>query len=165
MDREFSLTKYLNNGIENIVKGAVKASFQNPRETTFIMKFILASRKASKKRETFESLGQHIPPFLISSITNSCNLFCKGCYARANKTCSEEVNKKQMTIAQLGNIFKQAEELGVSFILLAGGETLMRKAVIEKACQTRNIIFPIFTNGTMVNGVCVVMEQKTAIRM
>jgi len=132
------------------MKGIVKASFLNPKETVFIMKYILANEKATKKRETFEANGQHIPPFLISSITSSCNLFCKGCYARANKSCSEEVNKKQMTSDQWEDIFKQAKTLGVSFILIAGGEPLMRKDVIEKASQTQEIIFPIFTNGTMV---------------
>ena len=151
MDIEFSLTNYLNNGVDNIVKGALKASFQNPKETAFIMKYMLASKKAAKKRETFKAKGQHIPPFLISSITSSCNLFCTGCYARANKSCNEEVNKKQMTSAQWKDIFKQAKELGVSFILLAGGEPLMRKDVIEKASQTKEIIFPIFTNGTMLD--------------
>lgn len=55
-----------------------------------------------------------------------------------------------MTSAQWEDIFKQAKALGVSFILLAGGEPLMRKDVIEKASQTEEIIFPIFTNGTMV---------------
>jgi hypothetical protein len=50
MDIEFNLTNYLNNGVENIVKGAVKASFQNPKETAFIMKYILASKKAAKKK-------------------------------------------------------------------------------------------------------------------
>lgn len=149
MDIKFSLTNYLNNGVDNIVKGVVKASFQNPKETAFIMKYMLTSKKATKKREVLEAKGQHVPPFLISSITSSCNLFCTGCYARANNSCSEEVNKKQMTSDQWEDVFKQAKALGVSFILLAGGEPLMRKDVIEKASQTKEIIFPIFTNGTM----------------
>jgi len=149
MDTEFNLNNYLNDGVDNIVKGALKASLHNPKETAFIMKYMLASKKATKIREKFKASGQHIPPFLISSITNSCNLFCTGCYARANKSCNEEVNKKQMTSAQWEDIFKQAKELGVSFILLAGGEPLLRKDVIEKASQIKEIIFPIFTNGTM----------------
>lgn len=151
MGTEFSLVNYLNEGVESIVKSAMKASFQNPKETTFIMKYILENKKATKKRKTFEAKGQHIPPFLISSITSSCNLFCKGCYARANNSCSEKSNKEQVTNDQWEDIFKQAKELGVSFILLAGGEPLMRRAVIEKASQIKEIIFPIFTNGTMLD--------------
>ncbi len=151
MGTEFSLVNYLNEGVESIVKGAMKASFQNPKEAKFFMKYILESKKAAKKRKTFEEKGQHIPPFLISSITSSCNLFCKGCYARANNSCGEKSNKEQMTSDQWEDIFKQAKELGISFILLAGGEPLMRKDVLEKASQIKEIIFPIFTNGTIID--------------
>lgn len=151
MGTEFSLVNYLNEGVESIVKGAMKASFQNPKEAKFIMKYILESKRAAKKRKTFEEKGLHILPFLISSITSSCNLFCKGCYARANNTCGEKSNKDQMTSDQWEDIFKQGKELGISFILLAGGEPLMRKEVIEKASQIKEIIFPIFTNGTIID--------------
>ncbi len=151
MGTEFSLVNYLNEGVESIVKGAMKASFQNPKESKFIMKYILESKKAAKRRKNFEEKGQHIPPFLISSITSSCNLFCKGCYARANNTCGEKSNKDQMTSDQWEDVFKQGKELGISFILLAGGEPLMRKDVIEKASQIKEIIFPIFTNGTILD--------------
>ena len=60
------------------------------------------------------------------------------------------VNEEQMTSAQWEDIFKQAKALGVSFILLSGGEPLMRKDVIEKASQTKEVIFPVFTNGTLI---------------
>ncbi len=151
MGTRFSLVNYLNEGVESIVKGAMKASFQNPKESKFIMKYIVESKKAAKRRKNFEEKGQHIPPFLISSITSSCNLFCKGCYARANNSCGEKSNKEQMTSDQWEDIFKQGKELGISFILLAGGEPLMRKDVIEKASQIKEIIFPIFTNGTILD--------------
>ena len=45
-------------------------------------------------------------------------------------------------------IFQEAEDLGVSFILLAGGEPMLRWDVIESAGKMKNIMFPVFTNGT-----------------
>ncbi|MFZ7120284.1 MAG: radical SAM/SPASM domain-containing protein [Eubacteriaceae bacterium] len=150
MSSEFSLSKYLNNGIENIIKGIVKASFKNPKETAFIAKYALASKESKKKREYFEKKGENIPGFLISSITNSCNLFCKGCYARANQSSGEDYKKQQLSSERWKTIFQEAKEIGISFILLAGGEPLMRREVIEKASEVKEIIFPIFTNGTMV---------------
>ena len=48
-------------------------------------------------------------------------------------------------------IFDVANELGISFILLAGGEPLLRKDVIELSANYKNIVFPIFANGTFVN--------------
>jgi len=56
-----------------------------------------------------------------------------------------------MSCEQWERIFKEARELGVAFVLLAGGEPLMRKEVIEKAALFNEIIFPIFTNGTMID--------------
>ena len=45
-------------------------------------------------------------------------------------------------------LFEEADELGISFILLAGGEPMLRRDVIEAAAKKSNILFPIFTNGT-----------------
>jgi len=149
VEDNFNLSEYMSNGIENVVKGVVKASLKNPKETSFVFKYALSSKEAKKKREKFESEGEHIPAFLISSITSSCNLFCKGCYARANKSCGENPQNKQMSTQRWEELFKEAKGLGISFILLAGGEPLLRKDVIEKAAEHKEIIFPIFTNGTM----------------
>lgn len=149
MNSEFDLSEYMSNGIENIIKGIVKASFKSPKETAFVLKYILASKEAKSRRESFLIKGENVPAFLISSITSNCNLFCKGCYARENKSCGEGFQKQQLSIERWESIFKEAREIGISFILLAGGEPLMRRDVIEKAAEVKEIIFPIFTNGTM----------------
>lgn len=149
MNSDFNLSEYMNKGIENVVRGILKASFKNPKETAFVLKYVLSSKEAKKKRERFERKGESVPAFLISSITSSCNLFCKGCYARKFNSCGEEVQKQQLSTERWESIFMEAKEMGVSFVLLAGGEPLMRKDVIEKAAKVKEIIFPIFTNGIM----------------
>jgi MoaA/NifB/PqqE/SkfB family radical SAM enzyme len=50
-----------------------------------------------------------------------------------------------------GRVFDQAKELGVSFILLAGGEPLLRRDILDEAADRPELIFPVFTNGTMIN--------------
>lgn len=152
MNLEFNLEEYLSNGVENIIKGAVKASLKNPKESAFIAKFMLEIRKSRKIRQKQEAAGEHIPPFLIASITNSCNLHCKGCYARANKSCTDKGTDNQLTEKEWDFIFKEAGEIGISFILLAGGEPMLRKEVIQTAAKYKNIVFPMFTNGTMLDG-------------
>ena len=47
--------------------------------------------------------------------------------------------------------FNEAEELGISFILLAGGEPMLCRDIIEAAGKQQNILFPIFTNGTFID--------------
>jgi len=145
-----NLTEYMENAIDNIVTNSIKAAFHNPKETAFLLKYVLAQRSARAARATYEKKSQHIPPFLIASITTTCNLFCKGCYARANKSCGEQLQQNQLSCERWGELFGEAEQLGISFILLAGGEPLMRRDVIDKAAKHKSIIFPIFTNGTMI---------------
>ena len=151
MNEEFNLEEYLSHGVENIVKSAMKASLKNPKESLFIAKYALSSREARKIRVNHEKIGEHIPPFLIASITSSCNLHCVGCYARANQSCGDKAVDNELTEAEWRKIFLEGSELGIGFILLAGGEPFMRQDVIETAAEFKNIIFPIFTNGTMIN--------------
>ena len=57
----------------------------------------------------------------------------------------------QLSDSEWEDVFRQSKELGISFIVLAGGEPLLREDVINKATNFPEILFPIFTNGTMLN--------------
>lgn len=151
MDNDFDIQKYLADGAKAIVKDAIRASIKNPKESLFLLKFSKHAQKATEIRQKYDKNGQNIPAFLIASITSSCNLHCSGCYSRANNACSDDVPSNQLTDKEWENIFKQAKELGISFIVLAGGEPLLREDVISKASEFPEILFPIFTNGTMIN--------------
>ncbi|WP_167957403.1 radical SAM protein [Anaerosporobacter faecicola] len=146
---EINLGEYLYGGIEKIIKGAMRTTLRNPRETVFLGGFAKSAKKASKIRKRYEEEQIHVPAFLIASITTKCNLHCAGCYARANHSCFDAEKQGQMTGEEWGHVFSQAKDMGVSFILLAGGEPFLRKDVLEKATLHKEIIFPIFTNGTM----------------
>ncbi|MGN0592231.1 MAG: radical SAM protein [Ruminococcus sp.] len=151
MKENINIQEYMTAGVENIIRDLAKASLTNPAQSIFMAKFAIASKKASAKRRAAEMSGEHIPTFLIASITSSCNLHCAGCYARAVHSCSDAVCECQLSADEWDRIFEQADELGISFILLAGGEPLMRDDVIEKAGSRQNILFPIFTNGTLMD--------------
>ena len=147
----FNLQNYLAEGAEIIVKDAIKASLKNPKESLFLARFAKHTRSASKIRQEYGRKGQNIPIFLIASITSSCNLHCTGCYSRANNSCSDDAPINQLSAEEWEDIFNQAKDLGISFIVLAGGEPMIREDVIVKASQFDEILFPIFTNGTMLN--------------
>ncbi len=146
--KEFDIQEYMTRGVERVVSDAIKATLKNPKESAYMARFALASKAASKKRAKLEAEGEHIPPFLIASITSSCNLHCAGCYSRCNNATEDTEPVQQLSDEEWLKIFNDADELGVSFILLAGGEPLLRKGVIEAAGKKQNILFPIFTNGT-----------------
>jgi MoaA/NifB/PqqE/SkfB family radical SAM enzyme len=144
-----NFAEYLSDGVESIVKQALKSAVKNPLETAFILKYANASHRAAKKRLLSEEGGVHVPPFLIASISAQCNLFCAGCYARANGSCGDTAQRGQLSDGEWERVFREAEELGISFILLAGGEPFLRKNVLKAASGYPDIVFPVFTNGTV----------------
>ena len=151
MTEAFDIQSYMTHGVERVVSDAVKATLKNPRQSAFMAKFAMASRKASEKRAKFREKGENIPPFLIGSITSRCNLHCAGCYSRRSLATNDAAPVRQLSDGEWETIFEEADDLGISFILLAGGEPLLRRGVIEAAGKVRNIAFPIFTNGTFMD--------------
>ncbi|MBR3000392.1 MAG: radical SAM protein [Oscillospiraceae bacterium] len=151
MDTNFDLQEYLTKGVEGVIADAVKATLKNPRESAFMLKFAAASKAASKRRRKLEDAGEHVPSFLIASITSKCNLHCASCYSRCNHATVDAEPVSQLTDEEWLRIFDEADELGISFILLAGGEPMLRRDIIEAAGKKQNIMFPIFTNGTFMD--------------
>lgn len=159
-DREFQLGEYLSDNIEKLVRDIIKGTLGNPRESAFMARFALSSRAASKKRAAASENAEDIPPFLIASITSSCNLHCAGCYSRHNHACSDSAPENQLSAEEWKKIFFEAKELGISFVLLAGGAPLIRRDVIEAAGEVPEIMFPVFTNGTLFNDEYIMLFDK-----
>ncbi len=151
MEKGFDIQEYMTRGVERVVADSVRATLRNPRGSAFMLGFAKVSAEASKRRRIAEEAGEHIPPFLIASITSKCNLHCAGCYSRCNHATTDTEPVAQLTDEEWGAVFTEAEDLGISFILLAGGEPMIRRDVIEAAGQRKNILFPIFTNGTFMD--------------
>ena len=150
-NEEFDIQAYMTKAVEKLVADAIKATLKNPRQSLFMAKFAAASRAASQKRREAEDAGEHVPPFLIASITSKCNLHCAGCYSRCNNATVDSEPVRQLTSEEWLRIFEEADEMGISFILLAGGEPMLRRDIIEAAGKRQNILFPIFTNGTFMD--------------
>lgn len=151
MKENFDLQKHIEHGVETIVSDALKATLRNPKESAFLLKFAADSRRASKRRMELEKNGEHVPGFLIASVTSSCNLHCAGCYSRCIETTKDETPVDQLSGEDWLAIFQEARSLGISFILIAGGEPLLRRDIIEAAGSVPEILFPIFTNGTFLD--------------
>ena len=151
MPEKIDLEEHIAKGVERIVTDAIRASLKDPRESAFLLRFAAASRRATKTRKKLADKGEHIPSFLIASITSSCNLHCAGCYSRCSEATTDSEPVRQLSGEEWASVFRQARELGVSFILLAGGEPMLRRDVIEAAGAMQDLLFPIFTNGTFLN--------------
>ncbi len=60
---------------------------------------------------------------------------------------------KELSVERLRRIMEEAKELGISIALIAGGEPLTRPEILELCGAFPEIIFPLFTNGLLIQGV------------
>lgn len=149
MNETFNLDGYLSEGIRILANNILRATLSNPREAAFALRYAAAAKAAERRRARVAAEGGHAPSFLIASIANRCNLSCSGCYARANEGRPDVMRALPLSAARWAELFAEARDLGVSAVLLAGGEPLTRRDVIEAAAAADDLLFPIFTNGTM----------------
>ena len=145
------LKQYMNKSIRGIMGKAMRGMLTNPREARFALRMQLAfARSERRRRELSAREGVDVPPFLIASIATTCNLHCKGCYARQAGIASDSPGRETLTAAQWRSVMDQAAGMGVNFCLVAGGEPLTRHDVLLQLAEVEDIIFPVFTNGTMI---------------
>ena len=110
---KMDLSAYLAESIRNIMAKAYLNVLSNPRETRFVARMQRVMGKAERRRkELLESEGLEVPPFLIASIATTCNLQCKGCYARKNGIAGDTPTKISLTPEQWHAIFSDARALG-----------------------------------------------------
>jgi len=138
----------LNESIRGLFKDALQISLNDPGMILFLKRTIKWQAQAARVRAAWKEEGVHVPAFMIASITNRCNLCCAGCYARAHHRPLEA----EMDGAKLRSVIAEADELGISIILLAGGEPLARPEILDITRDFPQIIFPLFTNGLLLDG-------------
>ncbi len=146
----------LNKSINAFLKDALGVVYRNPARLIFVFRTILWQRKAARKRIEYEKQGLQVPPYMIISITNRCNLQCRGCYSKAQ----HRPIAKEISYDKLRSVIAEAKDLGISFIFLAGGEPLMRAEILEITKDLPEIIFPLFTNGLLITDEIIIRLRK-----
>ena len=152
-ENKMDLATYMSDGIRRFMAKAYKNVLSNPNEAKFAFRMQQTFAKSEKRRKKVkEQEGFDVPPFLISSISTTCNLHCKGCYARSNGIANDAATDRKATLTpqQWRDIFTEAAKMGINFSLLAGGEPMMRPDILEAVSEVKDMIFPIFTNGTLI---------------
>lgn len=86
-------------------------------------------------------------------LTARCNFNCPMCYVHMTQ---EQVDKtgKELTAGQWLSIAKEARDMGMVFVLLTGGEPLMRKDFFEiyHGMKEMGLLISINSNGSMISG-------------
>ena len=134
--------------IRGFFRDAARISWRDPGKAYFFMKAAVQQRQAVARRREWEKRGVHVPPFMIISVTRSCNLRCAGCFVHAQ---GRPVGA-QMTEAELRTVLGEARDLGVSMVALAGGEPLTRPEILDVAVDFPEIMFLLITNGSLIDG-------------
>ncbi len=104
-------------------------------------------RSQARKRALAEREGLQVPAVLIASVTRRCNLDCAGCYAKALRP--RETRAVELSDERFLELFREALDLGTGVLLLAGGEPLLRRSLLEEASRLRGPLVPVFTNGLL----------------
>lgn len=160
---EINLQGYMSDAIRRIMAKAYRNVLSNPLEAKTVWRLQQTFLKSEKRRAAVkEREDVDVPPFLICSIATTCNLNCKGCYARANGIASDSADNRKPSLSpdQWKAIFEEAASLGVNFALLAGGEPMMRRDILERVAEVKDMVFPIFTNGTLIGPLYIEFLKK-----
>ncbi|HWR23082.1 MAG TPA: radical SAM protein [Feifaniaceae bacterium] len=82
---------------------------------------------------------------MIVSTTEACNLACAGCYAHARHKKPDGA----LPDGRISELLDEASELGVSIVMLAGGEPLLSHGWLDAMGRHDELLGVVFTNGTL----------------
>ncbi len=121
-------------------------SFIFPSYLPFMIGMLFSQIIAIKRRNYWKTLSLEVPPILITSITNRCNLKCTGCYNKPRENTAGAGMEKGMFL----NILKEAMDIGSRIIFISGGEPMTRPDILSLTTGFPHILFPLFTNGLLI---------------
>jgi len=136
----------LNGALKVFFRAAVRVALSNPRQAAVFVRALFWLGKAARRRTAFKRRGISVPPIIIYSITDRCNLACKGCYAQSFRAEADD----ELDAGELRKVVEEARDLGVSFFVIAGGEPLLRPELAGILADFPEIIFFVFTNGLLI---------------
>ncbi|HUU50699.1 MAG TPA: radical SAM protein, partial [Nitrospinota bacterium] len=96
-------------------------------------------------------VAKRIPILGSFELTFRCNLRCAHCYCNLPLNSRDAISKELKT-GEIFNIFDQIAEAGCLWLLLTGGEPLLRKDFLEiyTYAKKKGFLISLFTNGTLI---------------
>jgi MoaA/NifB/PqqE/SkfB family radical SAM enzyme len=144
-----SYRRAFDRALADLFREALSKFWRDPRAAWSFLRILSYQRRARQKRRKNEQQDLIVPAVMIISITRQCNLSCVGCYSRLLRSARRRGN--ELSPDRLRSLLKDASNLGVSVVFLAGGEPLLRPEIFKITSEFPEIVFPLFTNGTLVD--------------
>ncbi len=131
--------------IQLTVGQAIKIFTQYPASLRALTRVASAFPRAEQTRAKLFDEGVEVPPLMICSTTEQCNLTCAGCYSCARQHSTAAELPKQ----RVAELLDEASQLGVSVVMLAGGEPLLAPDWLDALGAHPELLGILFTNGTL----------------
>lgn len=95
--------------------------------------------------------GQRIPFSFDLEITARCNNNCRHCYINL-PSGNREAQEKELTLKKISSLADQAVELGTLWVLITGGEPLLRPDFpdIYLSLKRKGLMVSVFTNAGLI---------------
>lgn len=111
----------------------------------FVVGAGLGNLRAIRRFERRKKRGVVFPPFVFISVTQRCNLVCKGCWATGVK------HPVDMSQELLHKIVAESTAQGCRFFGILGGEPLLLPWLTGFFAAHRGSYFQLFTNGQLLD--------------
>jgi MoaA/NifB/PqqE/SkfB family radical SAM enzyme len=114
----------------------------NPVQRKKIVNFLVNQfLEGTNRRKVFETRTGYYPPrAMLISPTMRCNLDCYGCYAG-------DYSHDELEPELIHRILSEAKEMGISLVVVLGGEPFLKKDLLEVYEAHPDMAFHVFTHG------------------
>ena len=99
--------------------------------------------------------GQYFPPFIYLSITNACNLRCRGCWVDVDSP------KAMLSFEDMDRLIRRSKEQGNFFFGILGGEPFLHPDLMRVFESHSDCYFQVFTNGHYITDEVAVALRRT----
>lgn len=107
-----------------------------------LFNFAMGGARAVRAFERRRKQGRpFFPAFTMISLTNRCNLQCRGCWVEQTKPA------QALSVAQLNGVVTTARRYGSNFFGILGGEPLLHDGLFEFMAAHPWAYFQLFSNG------------------
>lgn len=96
-----------------------------------------------KIKKCHEKYGLDTPFVMLISPSMRCNYRCRGCYAASYE------RKDDMRPEVMDRIMSEAEEIGINFFTILGGEPLVYPDLLDILKKHQKSYYQIYTNGSL----------------
>ena len=110
----------------------------------FMYNFGWQGGRAIRRYEKRLKRGECFPAFLFMSVTDRCNLNCRGCWVTATKP-GRELDRET-----INRLVDTCRDQGSKFFGIMGGEPLLYRGLMDVFAAHPDCYFLLFTNGTLI---------------